>query len=45
MSFGGEAIEKMLEKGLRPHVYMSNNRDGGPEFNERELAEYNETGY
>lgn len=41
----GEAIEKMLEKGLRPHVYMSNNRDGGPEFNERELAEYNKSGY
>ncbi|MDH7480704.1 MAG: sugar isomerase domain-containing protein [Armatimonadota bacterium] len=41
----GEAIEKMLEKGLRPHVYMSNNRDGGPEFNERELAEYNKVGY
>jgi len=41
----GEAIEKMLEKGLRPHVYMSNNREGGPEFNQRELSEYNKVGY
>ena len=41
----GEAIEKMLTKGLRPHVYTSHNREGGPEFNEKELAEYNETGY
>ncbi|MDI6827604.1 MAG: sugar isomerase domain-containing protein [Armatimonadota bacterium] len=41
----GEAIEIMLGKGLRPHVYMSNNRDGGPEFNQSELAEYNKVGY
>jgi len=41
----GEAIEKMLARGLRPHVYMSHNREGGPEFNEHELAEYNKTGY
>ena len=41
----GTAIETMLAKGLRPHVYTSHNRDGGPEFNEKELAEYNETGY
>lgn len=41
----GEAIERMLEKGLRPHVYMSNNREGGPEYNARELAEYNKVGY
>lgn len=41
----GSAIEAMLAKGLRPHVYTSHNRDGGPEFNEKELAAYNETGY
>lgn len=41
----GRAIERMLEKGLRPRVYMSNNREGGPEFNSRELAEYNSKGY
>ena len=41
----GTAMEKMLEKGLRPHVYTSHNREGGPEFNEKELAEYNKTGY
>ena len=41
----GEAIEKMLARGLRPHVYMSHNREGGPEFNEKELAECNRIGY
>lgn len=38
-------IEKMIAMGLRPHVYMSHNSEGGPEFNERELAEYNKLGY
>ena len=41
----GEAIEKALARGIRPHVYMSANRPDGPEFNEKELAEYNETGH
>ena len=41
----GEAIEKMLARGLRPHVYMSANRPEGPEFNEKALAECAETGY
>jgi len=41
----GEAIEAMLGKGLTPHVYMSHNREGGPEFNERSMAEYNKVGY
>ena len=41
----GEAIENMLARGLRPHVYMSYNRDDGTEFNERELADYSEIGY
>jgi uncharacterized phosphosugar-binding protein len=41
----GRAIEEMLARGLRPRVYMSNNRPGGPGFNENELAEYNRVGY
>jgi uncharacterized phosphosugar-binding protein len=41
----GEAIEQALAKGIRPHVYMSHNRPGGPEFNERELAECAEIGF
>jgi len=41
----GEAIEAMLAKGLTPHVYMSHNREGGPEFNEKSMAEYNKVGY
>lgn len=41
----GTAMEMMLAKGLRPHVYTSHNREGGPEFNEKQLAEYNKTGY
>lgn len=41
----GTAIEKMLAKGLTPHVYTSHNRPGGPEFNEKALADYNKTGY
>jgi uncharacterized phosphosugar-binding protein len=41
----GEAIEKMLAKGLRPHVFMSANRDGGPKFNDHEKAEYEKVGY
>lgn len=40
----GEAIEKSLARGIRPHVYMSANRPDGPAFNEKELAEYNKTG-
>jgi uncharacterized phosphosugar-binding protein len=41
----GRAIEKMLEKGLTPHVYTSNNRPGGPEFNEKAMSEYNKTAF
>lgn len=41
----GTALEAMLAKGLRPHVYTSHNREGGPEFNATELAEYNKIGY
>ena len=41
----GEAIERALARGIRPHVYMSHNRPGGPEFNEAELAECIESGF
>ena len=41
----GEAIEQALAKGIRPHVYMSHNRPGGPEFNEQELAECLKSGF
>jgi uncharacterized phosphosugar-binding protein len=41
----GEAIERMLKRGLRPHVYMSHNLEGGPEFNKQEMEEYNKLGY
>ncbi len=39
-----EAIDQMLARGLRPHVYQSVNRPGGSEFNARAEAEYRETG-
>jgi uncharacterized phosphosugar-binding protein len=39
-----EAIDQMLGRGLRPHVYQSINRPGGAEFNARAEAEYRETG-
>lgn len=35
-----EAIEKMIAKGYVPPVYMSENIDGGPEFNIELLAKY-----
>lgn len=34
------SIEIMIEKGYVPPVYMSQNIDGGPEFNERLQAKY-----
>ncbi len=40
-----QVIEKMLAQGLQPHVYMSVNREGGSEFNEKQQAEYNRVGY
>ena len=39
-----EAIDQMLARGLKPHVYRSINRPGGKEFNERAEAEYRKTG-
>ena len=41
----GEVIERMQAVGRPPHVYMSQNRPGGAEYNEKALKEYNETGY
>lgn len=35
-----EAIEIMLEKGYTPPVFMSQNVDGGPEFNEKYTKKY-----
>jgi uncharacterized phosphosugar-binding protein len=40
-----EVIEKLQAMGKPPHVYMSQNRPGGAEYNERALREYSETGY
>jgi uncharacterized phosphosugar-binding protein len=39
-----EAIDQMLARGLRPHVYQSINRPGGSEFDARAEAKYRETG-
>jgi len=41
----GEVIEKMQALGKPAHVYVSHNRPGGPEHNEKALREYNEVGY
>jgi len=41
----GQVIEKMRELGKPAHVYMSVNRAGGSEYNERVTKEYNEQGY
>lgn len=35
-----QAIEIMIDKGYVPPVYMSDNIDGGPEFNEKLVAQY-----
>lgn len=41
----GAVIEQMLAKGLTPGVYMSANREGGPEYNRKLEEQYNEKGY
>ncbi len=41
----GEVMEKMQALGKPAHVYVSHNRPGGPEYNEKALREYNEVGY
>ena len=40
-----EAMEKMAALGKPAHVYISHNRPGGAEYNERAMKEYNEVGY
>lgn len=41
----GEVIDKILEKGLTPGVYMSANREGGPEFNKKQEEQFAKLGY
>jgi uncharacterized phosphosugar-binding protein len=40
-----EVIEKMLGKGLTPGVYMSANREGGPEYNKGLQEQFDEVGF
>jgi len=39
-----EVIEKMQAMGKPPHVFMSQNRPGGAEYNESAMKAYHETG-
>jgi uncharacterized phosphosugar-binding protein len=41
----GSVMEKMAAAGTPASVYISHNRDGGPAFNEKSRARYNEKGY
>jgi uncharacterized phosphosugar-binding protein len=41
----GQVIEQMRDMGKQPHVYMSINRPGGREHNERAMREYSEVGF
>jgi len=41
----GAVMEKMLEKGLTPGVYMSANREGGPEYNKALQEQFDKVGY
>jgi len=38
-------MEKMLAKGLTPGVYMSANREGGPEYNRKLQEDFDKVGY
>lgn len=40
-----QVIEKLLAKGLKPHVYKSVNLPDGPELNAKWQKEYDELGY
>jgi uncharacterized phosphosugar-binding protein len=40
-----QVMEKLLARGLRPHVYLSVNRPEGPQFNAEEEKEYQQLGY
>ena len=39
-----QTMEKLLERGVTPHIYMSANLDEGPAFNEKEKAECDKEG-
>jgi len=41
----GAVMEQMLAKGLTPGVYMSANREGGPEFNKQLQEQFDKVGY
>ncbi len=41
----GAVIDQMLAKGLTPGVYMSANREGGPEYNKALQEQFDEVGY
>lgn len=40
-----EVVERLLARGLKPHVYLSNHLPGADEFNRKALAEYEKLGY
>lgn len=40
-----EVVERLLAKGLKPHVYLSNHMPGAQDFNRRALAECERLGY
>jgi uncharacterized phosphosugar-binding protein len=39
-----QTMEKLLERGVTPHIFMSANLDEGPAFNEKEKAECDKEG-
>ena len=39
-----EVVQRLAERGLKPHAYRSVNRPGGEEFNAAARAEYEKTG-
>jgi uncharacterized phosphosugar-binding protein len=41
----GRVVEKMTEAGTPPSVFMSINRDGGKEYYDQSVAEYQRRGY
>ncbi len=41
----GTVMEKMAAAGTPASVYVSHNRDGGPEFNEKQRSRYHSRGY
>lgn len=41
----GRVMEKMAAAGTPPSVFISHNREGGPEYNERQKKTYQERGF